>query len=86
MTVGGTAGLPGAALGGGKAPDWDPAGLPRRSGAGGVVVPGGFGRPADGVVERPGAGGWLGAVAVAAFGGAGGTLPVGVVAAAAGLP
>lgn len=74
----GTAGLPWAALGGGKAPGWDPVGLPRRSVAGGVVVPGGLGRPADGTVELPGAGRW--------FGAAGGTLPAGAVAVAAGLP
>ncbi len=57
MTAVGAAGLPVAALGGGKAPGWGPPGLPRRSGTGGVVVPGGLGRAADGLAAVPEAGG-----------------------------
>lgn len=86
MAVLGSAGLPAVAPGGDNALGCGPAGRPRLSVTGGVDVPDGLGIPADGVVEPPGAGGWLGAVTVAAFGGAGGTLPVGAVAVAAGLP
>lgn len=83
MTVAGTPGLPVAALGGGKVPGWGPVGLPCRSVTGGAGVPGGLVSAADGGVGVPAAGGWLGAVVVAAFGcGA----PAGDVVAVAGLP
>ena len=73
-----------AALGGGKAPGREPVGLPRGSVTDGGDTPG-LGSPADGVVPA-GAGRWLGAVAVAAFGCAGGTVPAGGVVVATGLP